>query len=724
MQLNPSIDFEFASGTDIKLGLERYFADPEARVLCMSLDMADGCDAALWVPGMPTTMLEPLFEHVRRGGKVRGWNVLFEWYCWNMFCVPLYGFPPLQLSQLEDSMAEAAAMNLPQSLGKCAIALGLPADQQKDKRGKELIKLLCCPQDEPVVKPREAYRREGDWKSANTRHRNWLAKGGRWLNDPALLQELYDYCRQDVVTEVAVSRKLRRLIAFEQQVWEHTQVINLRGVPIDCDEIRNVCAVVDAEIDRLNDELALLTDCSVGAGTERSALLAWVNERAPKRQVEIEIRDEGLDRVNEGLEDHDAPVRIVQQVRTEIVERDLLDDLQAETIDNLLADPRIELPADVRRVLQIRSAVSQTSTAKLHAMLRVVAADGTLKNMLVYHGASTGRDASRGGINLQNITRPRIEDVETAIALLITGDHDLAHAVFGDAVMDAAVAVIRSMIKAPEGYEFIDGDFSSVENRVGVWLADQLDKVEMFRQGLDEYKVFAATNLYKIAYAEVTKHQRQVSKSAVLGCLFGQGAAGLVEYAKGYGVFLTLAEAQDIVDAYRREYKRVKNLWYRCGDASIEAVRNPGVWVKAGSKLQLCCFKNFLWMKLPSGRLISWAAPLVENKKTPWGAMKDVVTVMQVDAVTKQWRRDKLIGSSIFQSGVQATARDLLMHGMFQVEQGGYAVVLRAHDELLSLVRKGFGSVEDFLARLCVNPPWALDLPLAGEGWRGQRFRK
>ena len=129
---------------------------------------------------------------------------------------------------------------------------------------------------------------------------------------------------------------------------------------------------------------------------------------------------------------------------------------------------------------------------------------------------------------------------------------------------------------APEGKTFVDVDFSSIENRVGVWLAGQNDKVELFRKGLDEYKVFASESLYHVPYDEVTKDQRQVSKSAVLGAMFGQGAKGLVKYAEGMGVKLSETQAKNAVDNYRASYSQVKNLWTLCETAAIDAVQNPG----------------------------------------------------------------------------------------------------------------------------------------------------
>lgn len=103
---------------------------------------------------------------------------------------------------------------------------------------------------------------------------------------------------------------------------------------------------------------------------------------------------------------------------------------------------------------------------------------------------------------------------------------------------------------------------------------------------------------------------------------------------------------------------------------------------------------------------------------------KDVVTVEQVDSYTRAWRRDKLIGSSIFQSATQAAARDVLACGLVNVEAAGYPVVLMVHDELMALVPEGTGSVKEFGDLMIKPADWFKDLPLAAEGWSGKRFRK
>jgi DNA polymerase len=345
--------------------------------------------------------------------------------------------------------------------------------------------------------------------------------------------------------------------------------------------------------------------------------------------------------------------------------------------------------------------------------------EGRIRNTLVYHGASTGRWASRGGLNLQNIARPTISDAEIEDAL----DRVFINAT---GTMGELSSLVRSAIKAPDGTTFVDVDFSSIENRVGVYLAGQTDKVELFRKGLDEYKVFASESLYRVPYDEVTKEQRQISKSAVLGAMFGQGAKGLVKYAEGMGVNISEAQAKAAVDGYRMSYEKVKNLWAQCEGAAIQAVENPGNPFRAGNKLILKVAKNALWMKLPSGRLICWQRPQLELLTTPWGKEKLGVTVHSQNTYTRQWTRNALIGSSIFQSAVQGTARDCLAVAMLNLEKAGYEVINSIHDEVLLLVEEqsAESALADVVNIMTTPPTWAPDFPLAAEGWHGKRYRK
>ena len=252
------------------------------------------------------------------------------------------------------------------------------------------------------------------------------------------------------------------------------------------------------------------------------------------------------------------------------------------------------------------------------------------------------------------------------------------------------------------------------------------DKVELFRKGLDEYKVFASESLYQVPYDEVTKDMRQVAKSAVLGAMFGQGAKGLVKYAEGMGVVLSEAQSQNAVQNYRASYSRVKELWAQCEGAAMEAIKNEGMPFNAGNKIVMKCVKGALWMRLPSGRLICWQRPQLELLTTPWGSQKMGVTVHSQNTFTRQWSRNALIGSSIFQSAVQGTARDFLAVAMLNLDKAGYEIINSVHDEVLLLVEEqnGESAMADVIKIMTTPPSWAPDFPLAAEGWFGKRYRK
>jgi DNA polymerase len=636
-----SIDFETRSTIDLaEQGLDIYANDPSTEVLCMAFGI-NPQDVDVLDPNNKF-LYNPVLSHVANGGKIQAWNAMFEYAIWNCVCVPKYNWPLLRLEQCIDTMAIAAANNVPQSLGDAAIFMD--ADHKKDTRGRLLIQKLCKPQ-----------------------------RNGTFNEDPAFMAELFAYCQADVRAEMAIGSVLRPLSDAEQEVWTLTQRINLKGVPVDPNELHNaVLAVVRAQ-DQLDNECVALTGFKP---SERAKLLGWINKKIPH-----------------------AP----------------MPDLTADTVSKML---QCNIFPVIKKVLELRQEGSQTSVAK-YAKMMEIQREGRIRNTLVYHGASTGRWASRGGLNLQNIARPTISEEEINEAI---------PTVFGTGVgsMLQLSSLVRSAIVAPETKTFVDVDFSSIENRVGVWLAGQNDKVELFRKGLDEYKVFAAESLYRISYDEVTKEQRQISKSAVLGAMFGQGAKGLVKYAEGMGVKLTEGQAKNAVDGYRSSYAKVKLLWAACEAAAIDAVQNPGNGFRAGNKIVMKVGKGALWMQLPSGRLICWQRPQLELLTTPWGSEKLGVTVHSQNTYTRQWTRNPLIGSSIFQSAVQGTARDFLADATLNITKEKYEVINLIHDEVLLLVDEegSDAALADVLKIMTTPPAWAPDFPLAAEGWVSKRYKK
>ena len=243
-----SIDFETRSFADLpEIGLDKYANCLSTEVLCIAFG-TDQHNVVVTSP-KPTANLDlnNLLAHVRGGGKVQAWNAMFEYAIWNCVCVPKYGWPKLYLHQLIDTMAIAAANNVPQALGDAAIFMD--ANQQKDTRGRYLIQKLCKPN-----------------------------RKGVFEDNFELMAELFAYCAQDVRTEMAIGAVLRPLSDLEQEVWELTQRINLRGVPVDYNELHSAVLAVTRAQDALDNECIALTGCKP---SERQKLLDWINLRIP-----------------------------------------------------------------------------------------------------------------------------------------------------------------------------------------------------------------------------------------------------------------------------------------------------------------------------------------------------------------------------------------------------------------------------------------------------------
>jgi DNA polymerase len=630
-----NIDFETRSHAELKdVGLDNYSKHPSTEVICMAYSK-DGGEVKLWTPdtAIPNFMFAP-------DTQFSAWNASFERH----IIKHVLGIE-VKWDQFIDSMAMAAANNIPQSLEEAAIFLGL--SEQKDPVGKRLITKLSKPQ-----------------------------KSGTFNKDPELLEQMYRYCIQDVKTEMAVHNRLRKLSPTEQQVWVITQVVNERGIPVAVDELKNAIAAVDAAKSAIDAEIKELTG---GISANQPAkLIQWVAD-------------------NFGV---------------------YMEDMTGESVAKMLLWK--DLPSTARRVLELREAGSSTSVAKFEKMFEIQNG-GRIRNLLVYHGASTGRWASRGGLNVQNLPRPQIKDeaVFEAIGRVLERGE-------GGSIAELS-SIVRSVLKAPEGYTFLDVDFSSIENRVGVFIAGQKDKLDMFAKGLDEYKTFASEALYNIPYDEVTKDMRQISKSAVLGCMFGQGSKGLVQYAQGMGVKMDLGQAEQAVEKYRSSYFKVKNTWYELEQLAIEATQTPGVAVGMhNGRVVFKVLNDALWMRLPSGRLICWQSPEVGMQMTPWGKPKLGVTVRSQNTYTRKWGRNSLIGSSIFQSAVQATARDLLAESMMRLEENAYEVVGCVHDEVILLTKDQDTELklQNVIGIMTSVPDWASGLPVAAEGWISRRYQK
>ncbi len=664
------IDFETRSVVDLKKhALDVYAKHPLTDALMMGYRFGNG-EIKLWMRGM--TCPKEVRAHVEAGGRVIGHNVMFEWQIWNFVLVTRYGWPPLDINQCYCTMAKAYAMSLPGALDKVAMALGVPA--QKDMGGRALMLKMS--------KPR-SFNERGE---------------PEWFEDKERMVRLGRYCVQDVLVESQCDERMVPLSTEERAIWLHDHTINQRGVGVDRDAILKTQALVDKVKKKLNKDMRDATGGKIGAATEAGKILAW-------------CQSYGVDIKN----------------------------LKKRELEDWLDDS--ELPYEVREVLEIRSAGAKSSLSKLQTALDMSLVDGRLRGMFQYHGATTGRFAARG-VQLHNLPRPEPQFEEPEIQAQVIdhiargGDETFIECWHG-AFLRTIVSCIRGYLVSSPGYDLIGADLANIEGRVLAWMAGERWKIKAFEDfdagtGPDLYKL-AAQRIYEVSLEAVTKLQRLIGKVSELALGYQGSVGAFHSMAANYGVKMPDDQVKnEIVDPWRKANANIKEFWYETEAAAIEAVRCPGQKTYAGAEGRKVCFRvagSFLWLQLPSGRCLCYPYPELQKVPTSWGEDKLAVTFMGVDgrigSPTKgKWIRMSTYGGKLVENIVQAIARDILTAAWPRLEEAGYPIVLHVHDENVSEVPEGFGSVEEYERLMSVLPTWAEGLPVAAAGFRGKRYRK
>lgn len=202
---------------------------------------------------------------------------------------------------------------------------------------------------------------------------------------------------------------------------------------------------------------------------------------------------------------------------------------------NLLAGLRGDFEI-VRLYLEWKSSVTRVSD--IQKLIESLGPDGRIHCSYRQMGTETGR-LSAASPNLQQVNR--------------SGD-------------------FRSKFTAQDGYSLVVADFSQVELRVAAALSGEPKMIEAYRSGRDLHRETASL-MANVPFEEVTKSQRQSAKIANFGLLFGAGAATLRKQAIAqYGLDMTQAEAQEIVNGFRRAYPVLHRWQQEQGTAKTKCV--------------------------------------------------------------------------------------------------------------------------------------------------------
>lgn len=129
---------------------------------------------------------------------------------------------------------------------------------------------------------------------------------------------------------------------------------------------------------------------------------------------------------------------------------------------------------------------------------------------------------------------------------------------------------VRECHVARNGWVLLDADIDSAECvGWGQWCLDQFgfsQMAEAINRGRDPHLwlaihfpalagvTYEEAEVRKRAGDKIIKHYRKLSKVGNFGRMGGMSAETLLEYARGYGIVLTLAEAQEILEAFDRAW--------------------------------------------------------------------------------------------------------------------------------------------------------------------------
>jgi DNA polymerase len=516
-----------------------------------------------------------------------------------------------------------------------------------------------------------------------------------WWYDRALIERLGSYCGQDVRTEKGMYKVVRRLPPLEREHYLEVCRQNDAGITVDVQLVRAMRRVADEGLERANAALEEITGGEVSEVTNHQRLRTWVNSR--------------------GVETDSVAKKVIR----ELLESDLAD--------------------DVRGALELRRDAGKSSLAKLDSMMECIAGDGKIHGMLIYHGASTGRETAKL-TQPHNFPRGEIPDppgwkggpyIETYVDAVLREAYDEIDLSFHP--ITVVSSMLRSALTAGAHNELIAADFSGIEARGVNWIAGQEDMLENFRaldagdKSRDPY-VINAMRYYKLPFEQIKKTpHRQTGKFQELGCGFGMGAkTGKIQAKDVYQLEITEAQAKELIDNYRATHPAVKAFWKTIDKAAIEAVATPGTNVVFGPLQNLIFTKRgaYLYLILPSKRALVYAQPKIVERMAPWGETTPAVQIMAVHPKTKQWWPQDMYGGLWTENVVQAMARDIMAEAKLRARAAGYPPILTVHDEIVAEVPAGFGDVKAFEQILTQVPTWATGWPIAAEGWRGHRYRK
>lgn len=498
------------------------------------------------------------------------------------------------------------------------------------------------------------------------------ANGGRVRNFPhhdiAKWKMFISYNKRDVEVEMAIQKRLSKF-PVPDFIWEEyflDQKINDRGIMLDMELVNNAIKLDEISKAELSDKMKELTN---------------LENPNSVQQMKRWLCDNGLE----------------------------MDSLGKKEVASVLRTA----PKYLCAVLTLRQQLAKSSVKKYQAMNNAVCEDNRARGMFQFYGANrSGRWAGRL-IQLQNLPQNHLPDLEQARSLVKNNKYEALKLLYDD-IPDTLSQLIRTAFIPKENMKFVVADFSAIEARVLSFLAGESWRNKVFKENGDIYCA-SASAMFGVPVEKhgINSYLRQKGKIAELALGYG-GSVGALKSMGALEMGLYEEELQPLVDAWRGSNYMIVQFWWDV-DRAVKTAVKQGITTETHG-IRIICKSGMLFIKLPSGRTLSYVKPRIGENK--FGG--ESVTYEGIGA-TKKWERIESYGPKFVENIVQAISRDILMYAMQTLNR--FFICGHIHDEVIIECSKSV-SVTEICELMSRTPPWIDGLLLRADGYETEFYKK
>tara|TARA_R110002126_G_scaffold34127_6_gene106077 strand:- start:171 stop:2006 length:1836 start_codon:yes stop_codon:yes gene_type:complete len=269
---------------------------------------------------------------------------------------------------------------------------------------------------------------------------------------------------------------------------------------------------------------------------------------------------------------------------------------------------------------------------------------------------------------------------------------------------------LKRSIITPEGYTMIDCDSAQIEARVLAWFAGQDNLTEAFRNKEDVYVKMAST-IYNVPEDEVTKDQRFVGKTTILGAGYGMGAVKFQAQLQSFGFDMELHEARRVINIYREANWKISQVWREAQNMVRYLANGDTLQFGLEGVLEVDGYEKAI--RLPSGLLLRY-----DDLKAEY----DEEGKLEYTYKTRRGRT-RIYGGKVIENVCQAIARCIIGEQMLQIAKR-HRVVLTVHDSVVCCVPDAEVAEAQAYIEECMSwtPDWAAGLPINCESGTGKSY--